>query len=83
MSDERLIDDTGGSRLHRGVSPKRMALDQFNSKINDPWLSRDDAILHGAMGLEGLDQLISFVQRVTLQIKWRYFLHIIWRKHMS
>lgn len=40
-----------------------MALDKFNGKINDPWLSWDDAILRRAMGLEGLDQLISFVQR--------------------
>src|SRR6266545_4535268 len=40
-----------------------MALEKFSGKVNDPWLSRDDAILRGAVGSEGLDQLISFVQR--------------------
>ncbi len=40
-----------------------MALEKFSDKVNDPWLCQDDAILRGAVGLEGLDQLISFVQR--------------------
>jgi len=39
-----------------------MALDKFNGTINDPVLSRDDVILRGAVSLEGLDQLIAFVQ---------------------
>jgi hypothetical protein len=40
-----------------------MPLDKYNGKVNDPWLSRQDVILRGAVGSEGLDQLISFVQR--------------------
>jgi hypothetical protein len=40
-----------------------MALEKFSSKVDNPWLRRDDAILRGAVGSEGLDQLISFVQR--------------------
>src|SRR5919106_5875750 len=40
-----------------------MTLDKFSGKVNDPWLSQDDTILPGAVGSEGLDQLISFVQR--------------------
>jgi hypothetical protein len=51
MSHQRLIDDTGGSQLHRVVSAQRLALDKFSGKVNDPWLSRDDAILRGAVGL--------------------------------
>jgi hypothetical protein len=62
MSDYGLIDDTGGSQLHRVVSPQRMALEKFGGKINDSWLSGDDAILRGAVGTEGLDQLVSFVR---------------------
>jgi hypothetical protein len=52
MGNERLINDAGGSQLHCVVSTQRMALDKFSSKINDPWLSRDDAILCGSVGLE-------------------------------
>jgi hypothetical protein len=63
MSDKRLIDNIGRSQLHRIICPQRMALDKFDGNINDPWLSWDDAILRGAVGSEGRDQLISFVQR--------------------
>jgi hypothetical protein len=52
MSDQRLIDDTGGSQLHRVVSPQRMALDKFSGKIDDLRLSRDNAILRRAVGSE-------------------------------
>ena len=40
-----------------------MPLDKFSGKVSDPWLSRDDTILRGAMSSEGLNQLISFIQR--------------------
>src|SRR5215475_3297171 len=40
-----------------------MALEKLSGKVNDQWLSRDDAILRDAVGLEGLNQRISFVQR--------------------
>jgi hypothetical protein len=50
-----LIDEAGGSQLHRMVSPQWMTLEKFSGKVNDPWLSWDDALLRGAMGSEGLD----------------------------
>jgi hypothetical protein len=37
------------------VSPQWMTLEKFSGKVNDPWLSWDDALLRGAMGSEGLD----------------------------
>jgi hypothetical protein len=62
-----LIDDTGGSQLHCVVNPQRMALDEFNGKINDPWLSRDDAILRGVVGLEGR---VMMLRGRVWQVHW-------------
>ena len=61
IRNERLVDHTGRSQLHCIASPQWMALEKFSGKVNDPWLDWDDAILRGAVGAEGLDQLVSFL----------------------
>jgi hypothetical protein len=48
------------SALHQ-LQRAWMALEKFSGKVNDPWLNWDDAILRGAVGAEGLDQLVSFL----------------------
>jgi hypothetical protein len=51
-----------------------MTLDKVSGKVNDPALSWDDAILCGAVGSEGLDQLIPLVQRDNACEGWKLLL---------